>query len=450
MKREAADNAIAAKKGLKTYAFLNVEMNDGSDKSLGGYVGWYYVTLAVDGKIHALVESGLDSDVMRGIVSENVNRPNYFVAGALKDTDVDFVFNNVGFSTHEGSYTFPLTDAARERAEQTLSARLASDVAGGRAEPEQPGTAALDLSLPDPSCSVARMIEYGYTQEDMYPLSRDRALELFDTDHTVYMLYGDNTEAMAFDRDEIITFGGDGLYGIAKADWEISPVYTAQKKIAESGEAAKETALLESAGDAYGIYQIRDGDGLHTHRFASLDQLNAEGNSVDRANYTLAYTAPLEPGVTLIDLFALHNQDDRPAGREMRSMSVSDVVVLRRDGNITSHYVDIADFAELPSFLGVERQQAERQTYSQPGNTPEPERPAVPDGPSVAELEARVNAGQTISLNDLAHAVNRERDVASNRAKPSILAQLHDSKKTAAQGEDSAKSAPKRDNEREV
>ena len=42
------------------------------------------------------------------------------------------------------------------------------------------------------------------------------------------MLYDDNTEAMVFDRDEIITFGSDGLLGITKADWEMSPVYAAQ------------------------------------------------------------------------------------------------------------------------------------------------------------------------------------------------------------------------------
>lgn len=50
LRREAKDNEIAAQKGLKPYTLLNVEFNDGADEKTGGYIGWYYVTLAVDGK----------------------------------------------------------------------------------------------------------------------------------------------------------------------------------------------------------------------------------------------------------------------------------------------------------------------------------------------------------------------------------------------------------------
>lgn len=48
--RELQDNAIAAEKGLKPYTLLNVEFNDGADQQSNGYIGWYYATLAVDGK----------------------------------------------------------------------------------------------------------------------------------------------------------------------------------------------------------------------------------------------------------------------------------------------------------------------------------------------------------------------------------------------------------------
>jgi len=46
-------------------------MNDGSDKQSGGYLGWYYATVAVDGKIFALVETGLNYDIARGVLSES-------------------------------------------------------------------------------------------------------------------------------------------------------------------------------------------------------------------------------------------------------------------------------------------------------------------------------------------------------------------------------------------
>jgi len=120
--REAKDNAIAAQKGLKPYTLLNVEFNDGADEKSGGYMGWYYVTIAVDDKIHAHLETGLNHDIANGKVSEVPTREKYFAAGALKETDVDYVFNNVGFSSASGLYSLPMSQAVLERAEKTLAA----------------------------------------------------------------------------------------------------------------------------------------------------------------------------------------------------------------------------------------------------------------------------------------------------------------------------------------
>ena len=122
-KREAKDNEIAAQKGLKPYTLLNVEFNDGTDEKSSGHIGWYYVTLAVDGKIHAHIETGLNYDILDGKVSENPTRENYFAAGALKETDVDYVFNNVGFSSTSDLYSLPVRDDVLERAEKTLAKR---------------------------------------------------------------------------------------------------------------------------------------------------------------------------------------------------------------------------------------------------------------------------------------------------------------------------------------
>ena len=121
--RETKDNELAAQKGLKPYTLLNVEFNDGTDEKSGGHIGWYYVTLAVDGKIHAHIETGLNYDILDGKVSENPTRENYFTAGTLKETDVDYVFNNVGFSSTSDLYSLPISEEVRERAEKTLAER---------------------------------------------------------------------------------------------------------------------------------------------------------------------------------------------------------------------------------------------------------------------------------------------------------------------------------------
>ena len=123
MEREAKDNAIAAQKGLKPYTLLNVEFNDGADGQSNGYMGWYYVTLAVDGNICSHIETGLNYDIADGKVSADPTREKYFAAGALKDSEVDYVFNNVGFSSASGLYALPVSDAVLQRAEKTLAER---------------------------------------------------------------------------------------------------------------------------------------------------------------------------------------------------------------------------------------------------------------------------------------------------------------------------------------
>lgn len=128
MKRAKKDNEIAAQKGLKPYTFLNVELYDaaGPDRTNGGYMGWYYVTLAVDGKIRPHMESGLKYEITHGKLSEIPSKRDYYTAGALKEDQVDYVFNNVGFSSASDLYSLPLRDDVRERAEKTLAEREAA------------------------------------------------------------------------------------------------------------------------------------------------------------------------------------------------------------------------------------------------------------------------------------------------------------------------------------
>ncbi len=90
---------MAERLGLKPYTFLNVELYDESDARTGAYLGWYIVTLAVGDYIFGFLETGLCHDIARGVLSERVSRPEYFVAGSIPDKEVDFVFNNVGHLT---------------------------------------------------------------------------------------------------------------------------------------------------------------------------------------------------------------------------------------------------------------------------------------------------------------------------------------------------------------
>ncbi len=74
-----------------------------------------------------------------------------------------------------------------------------------------------DYPMPDWAVSIDDRNSYGYTSDELLPLSKERAIELWEQDLTVYLLYEDNTEAMAFDRADIDNHGG--LLGIEKTDW---------------------------------------------------------------------------------------------------------------------------------------------------------------------------------------------------------------------------------------
>ena len=396
LQREAKDNEIAAQKGLKPYALLNVEFNEGADEKTGGYIGWYYVTLAVDGKICTHLETGLNHDIASGKVSDTPTRADYYPAGALKEADVDYVLNNVGFSSASTLYTVPLRDDVRERAEKTLAERSA-------AAPEQ--------------------------------------------------------------------------------------------------------------GDIFAIYQIKGGPETRDYRFEAYESLQEAGLAVDRQNYDLVYTAPLDGKTTLEDIYRTFNLD-RPADFTGHSLSVSDIVVLTRSGKEEAHYCDSFGFTPVPEFFlqrekqltprelptgesiqtprgsflvtDMSREQLEAAGYgfhhqsedgkylimgngtdafAIPAQQESPIKAAemtteqnynmidgvLNNAPTMSELEAKAKAGEQISLFDVAEAAKaaaqkpkQPQRPAQKQKKPSIRAQL----KAAKEGQQ--KKPPQREKAQEL
>ena len=106
----------------------------------------------------------------------------------------------------------------------------------------------------------------------------------------------------------------------------------------------------QEQGDTFSIYQLKRGDETRDLRFEPYDRLQATGHSVDRANYELIYTAPLAPDTSLEDIYTRFNID-HPADFKGHSLSVSDIVVLHRNGRDTAHYVDSIGYREVPEFF---------------------------------------------------------------------------------------------------
>ena len=316
-------------------------------------------------------------------------------------------------------------------------------------EPE-PVSAPDNGSVPDPAISVESMNAYGYTDSNMLPLTKERALELMERDVTVYMLHTDNTEAMAFDADEIRSF--DGIFGVEASEWE-----TVKDRFAPQDY---EKAFLDNPGDSFAIYQLRDNDDTARLRYMNSEYLEKKGLSVQKENYAAVYAGNLDRGGDtqdrLNELYETFNIR-RPEDFRGHSLSVSDIVALKQNGVVSCHYVDSWGFKELPGFLKPENylknaEMAMEDDYGMIDGI-------INNGPrkTVAELEEQSKTGTPISLLELAQAVQRE-DAEKRRAqqpvrreksgeKPSILAKL---KTPSVADTKSVKSAPKRSAEREL
>ena len=100
--------------------------------------------------------------------------------------------------------------------------------------------------------------------------------------------------------------------------------------------------------DTYEIYQLKNGP--DNRQYAFMPYSYAKGK-IQAAHYELAYAGVLARETTLEDLFVKHNRDNRPFGQQMRSLSMSDVVVLNRSGERKAYYVDPVGFKECGEFL---------------------------------------------------------------------------------------------------
>ena len=227
-------------------------------------------------------------------------------------------------------------------------------------------------ALPDSMIGVSEMQEYGYTWNEMLPLTQERALELFDDDLPVYLLHTDGSETTVSDRKQITEH--DGMCGIEKGDWlNERKLQMMQEEFSES-DSNREAQLLYGNSDKYGIYQLKDDPELDKFRFEGTESLKRMGITKDNfdavlpENYKLVYMGELAElqgqtqSETLEAIYTKFNID-HPADYKAHSLSVSDIVVLHEDGENSAHFVDSFGFTELPKFmLTLEGRENEIQT----------------------------------------------------------------------------------------
>ena len=110
-----------------------------------------------------------------------------------------------------------------------------------------------------------------------------------------------------------------------------------------------EEEMFRGNGDRYAIYHVDEGTPGKQHLFMNMAMVKEDGITIDAANYKCVYSGRLHENEKLDDLYAVFN-DNPPADYKAHSMSVSDVIITNRGGNMQAYYVDRFGFAELPEF----------------------------------------------------------------------------------------------------
>ena len=257
---------------------------------------------------------------------------------------------------------------------------------------------------PDPTITVEHMHACGFKDPDMLPISEDRAKELTDRGVAVYQLFEDGKKYRIEDPVDIAVFGG--LYGITKQEWEQIRLDIPPRDV--------ERRFMERPEPVMAIYQLKE-TAPPELLFERLDRLD---NPPARENYDCVYVREVNPYLSTHDVleqqFQIYNTG-RPDDFTGHSLSVSDIVALKRGGEISYHYVDAFGFREVPNF-------------QRPGNYLKSAEMAVED--DYGMIDGIINNGKAASVQD--------------EKKPSVVDKLK------TQQTQPHKSAPKKSKEREI
>ena len=380
-----------------------------------------------------------DKETMKELDGGQLDEPELSRSAAVRQICEGLELENPSIQDAPLSMIETLQDAACQQMQEQVSQQTAETAATQLPDAQEQSLD--EYPMPDSEVSVSDMQEYGYLYDGMLPVTRERALELDAAGLIVYILHEDNTESMVFDTEEIMEHGG--LFGVEHEEWEQSPAFHEKVLERQERQMEREQAFLAHEGSCFAIYQVSRDDPQNV-RFMNLDWLQSHNLAVDRNNYDMIYTAPLNgSGSAMEQLETLYEQFNlqKPVDFHSPSMSVSDIVAIKQDGKVSCHYCDSVGFTEIPGFLPDNPlKNAEMMLEDDYGMIDG----IINNGPkerTVAQLEQQARSGQPISLMDLAAAAHRE----ERDKKKSVMEQLKSQPRTERK-----KAAPKKSAEREI
>ena len=212
------------------------------------------------------------------------------------------------------------------------------------------------LLMPDNGTVVTMddLRNYGYAQNDLLPLVKEKAYTLFDQDVPIYAIYENGDAALIVDHAEIAAH--QGYFGVDRDDWKLSLDYhdTLARHNSET-ERLEQEFLTKMPEPCVMIYQHTDKPENREIRFLSIEDLQKAGHTVDRKNYEPIYAATSaafgeNKFANLESVFQQFNVN-RPDDFKGHSLSTSDIVALKMNGAVTFHYVSTVGFRQIEGFL---------------------------------------------------------------------------------------------------
>ena len=334
-----------------------------------------------------------------------------------------------------------MIETLQEAAVQQMQAAAQAAAPETTMLPDAPEQHLDEYPMPDPTLTQDDLEKSGYLDGDLLPLSKERAYELMERDLTVYIVQEGENPEMAFDTADLDAH--DGIFAVSREEWEQSPDFHEKVLERQDRQLEREQAFLSHEGNCFAIYQVSKDDPQNV-RFMNLDWLQSHNLSVERSNYDLIYTAPLDgSGSTMEQLERLYEQFNlqKPVDFHSPSMSVSDIVAIKQNGQVSCHYCDSVGFTQVQGFLPENSLRNAEMTVEDDYGMIDGIINNGPKEPTVAQLEQQARSGQPISLMDLAAAVHRE----EREKKKSVMEQLKSQPKT-----EHKKTAQKKSAEREL
>lgn len=220
--------------------------------------------------------------------------------------------------------------------------------------------------LPDNQIGLMQMHEYGYRNDLVLPLTMERAVALHNAGLNIYSLNKDGSRTLMNTEDDIRA--QEGIFGIEDREWESYRVMEAVREENGEQEHLNEDLFFNSNWDSYAIYQIKDDSKGREYLFMGTEYLKKQGISAEYDDYQMVYSDVFGKDETLDSLYEKFNIR-RPLDFKGHSLSVSDVVVLKKDGEISAHYVDSFGYTELPEFFSQKEKSRNQGKEAEAGQT---------------------------------------------------------------------------------